>query len=295
MKYLLFLGCVIPTKQYAYEISVRKVLPRLGVELVDFNDVGCCGFPLKSLNKKAWIYMSARILSIAAKRGLPILALCNGCDVSLREVKHILEEDPALREEIGNLLKKEGIELNTNVEVRHTVDLLLEVIGLERIKKAVVRPLKGLKIAPFPGCHIIRPTEIKRPEDPAKLDSFDKILKVLGAEAGYYPGKGSCCGATMLPFAPRDALRLASETVRRIIDWGFDAGVTSCPYCMEVLDAKQDAMKNVVKDPSLSLPMFYLTQLIGIAMGLKPSELGIRLNMSPIEDVLTKIGVDPYE
>lgn len=295
VRVLLYLGCTVPTKQYAYEISARKVLPRLGIDLVEFSNAGCCGFPIKGLNRNAWLYMSARILSIASMKGLPILSLCNGCDTSLRKVKSVLSEDEKLRNYMEKLLLNEGIELRTDTELYHIVDLLHDVVGVDKIKEFVIRPLKGLKIASHPGCHLLRPSDIPRPEDPIDPRKFDNILSSLGAEVGYYPDKGGCCGATMLPYSARHALRVVASKIRDIKTFGFNAVSTSCPYCMEMLDAKQDAARSEVGDDSISIPTFYLTQLIGLAIGLSPKELALNLNMSPVEELLEKLGVSIYE
>lgn len=294
-KFLLFLGCTIPTKQYAYEISVRNVLPRLGVELVEFPEAGCCGFPLKGLNKKAWVYMSARVLSLASKKGLPILALCNGCDTSLRKIKDLLKHDGVLRDEIAKLLEGEGVKLSLKAEVYHTLEVLHDFIGVEKIKTQVRRPLRGIKIASYPGCHMLRPSEIPHPEDPVEPRKYDSVLRALGADVGYYPDKGGCCGATILPYSAKHALLIVAAKLKTIKDYGFDCVSTSCPYCMEMIDAKQDAARSEVGDESISIPAFYLTQLIGLAMGLSPKELGLNLNVSPIESILEKSGVSLYE
>lgn len=291
MKFLLYLGCTIPTKQYAYEVSVRNLFPRLGIELVEFEDSHCCGFPLKGMNKKAWIYLSARLLALAGKHKLPVLSLCNGCDVSLRKVKHMLEEDEKLREEIAKLLKEEGLELTTDVELYHTIDVLHDIVGVEKLKSMVVKPLNGVRIASHPGCHVIRPTDIPRPEDPRNPIKIDEILEALGASSGDYPDKGGCCGATMLPFVTEAAIKVGASKLKTIAEAGFEAVTTSCPYCMEMLDAKQDVARSMTGETSLSIPVFYLTQLVGLAIGMKPEELGLNLNMSPIDKLLDRWGV----
>lgn len=290
-RFLLYLGCTIPTKQYAYELSVRAVMPKLGVELEDFTDAGCCGYPLKGVNKKAWFYMAARVLAQAADRGLPILTLCNGCDVSLREIAHFLKEDPTLREEIGRMLAEEGLRLDLNVTVLHTIEVLHDVVGVKSLEKLVVKPLKGLKIASFPGCHVMRPSTIVRPEDVRNPVKIDNILRALGAETEDHPEKRNCCGATALPYSADDAAKVVALRLKGVAEWGFDAVTTSCPYCMEMLDAKQEVAKRLANLPQLSVPVFYLTQLVGLALGLKPEELGINLNASPVETVLEKLGV----
>jgi len=290
-KFLLYLGCTIPTKQYAYEVSARAVLPKLGVELVEFEGATCCGFPLKGINKNAWIYMSARILALAEQYGLPVLALCNGCDVSLRETIFILNKHPGLKDEISKMLEEEELELKNNTRVVHTIELLHDTIGVKKIKSLVVKPLTTLKIASYPGCHAIRPTEIPRPENAKNPVKIDNIIKALGGETEDYPDKSGCCGATMLPYDAENAIRISAGKIRTLKDYGFDAVVTSCPYCMEMLDAKQEIAKSLLEDEELSIPVLYLTQLVGLAIGLKPGELGLDLNMSPVEDILEKIEV----
>jgi|Deesub1362B_J571_1020462.scaffolds.fasta_scaffold00584_17 heterodisulfide reductase subunit B len=290
MRYLLYLGCVIPTKQYAYEVSLREVFPKFGVQLEEFNE-RCCGFPLKSINKKAWLYMGARVLARASELGLPILAPCNGCHVSLWETKHQMEEDPYLKSEILSYLKSEGLYKFDDVDIKHPVEVLHDIIGLEKIKEKVVRPLQGLKIASHPGCHLMRPTDIPRPEDNANPDKIDRILRALGAESYDYPDKGGCCGATMLPFSPDNAIKVGAQKILTMINAGFNAATTSCPYCMEMLDNKQDAAKTITGNMEVSLPVFYLTQLVGLAIGIEPSKLLINLNMSPVDEILAEVGV----
>lgn len=290
-KFLLYLGCTIPTKQYAYEVSVRSVMPKLGIELVEFEEATCCGFPLKGINKDAWIYMSARILALAGRYELPILTLCNGCDLSLRETMFFLNRYSRLKSEISDMLKEEGLELKNYVRVVHTIELLHDIVGVEKIKRAVVKPLKGLKIASYPGCHVLRPSKIPRPEngeDPKKIDS---IIKAVGGETYDYPDKRGCCGATMLPYDAENAIRISAERIRTLKNHGFDCVVTSCPYCFEMLDAKQEVARSLLRDENVSIPVLYLTQLVGLAMGLKPEELGLHLNMSPVEEVFEKLGV----
>ena len=133
MKLALYLGCTIQTEQYAYEMSAREVLPKLGLELVDLEDAACCGYPIKSINTFSWIYLSVRNLALAEKKGLNILPLCNGCDLSLCEAKHYLETKSALKDQANSMLQPEGLKYSGKVEVTHILNVLHDVVGVDKI------------------------------------------------------------------------------------------------------------------------------------------------------------------
>ena len=138
MRVAAYWGCIIPTIQYAYEMSVREVLPRLGVELVDLENISCCGTPIKSVNAQASLYLAARNLAVVEKTGLnDLLVLCNGCHLSFSEAKQYLSPDEKLRAKINSILNDEGLAYKGSVEIWHVVDLLHDKIGEENVKKLV--------------------------------------------------------------------------------------------------------------------------------------------------------------
>jgi len=291
LRCLLYLGCHIPTKQYAYEISARKVLPALGVELMEFREAQCCGLPIKQASVEAWLYMASRILALAGSRGLPLLTLCNGCNTSLREAAHVLKTRPEIKEKMKEALREEGIALERMPKVRHTIEVLYDDVGVERIKQAATRSLKGLKVAAYYGCHLVRPRHYPRPVDPENPVKMEEIIEALGGSTGDYPDKLGCCGAMVLSFSAETAVKIAASKLKTISEMGFDLIVTSCPYCFEMLDSKQEVAKSISGEEFESIPVMYLTQLIGLCMGFKPEELGLYLNMSPVDEVLEKLGV----
>ncbi|MCJ7561292.1 heterodisulfide reductase-related iron-sulfur binding cluster, partial [Candidatus Bathyarchaeota archaeon] len=156
-KYLIFLGCAIPYRVLAYEISARRVLQKLGVELVEMPEYGCCGLPLDPVSHEIMLILAARNLALAEQQGLNILTLCPGCAGTLKKVNKILKEDKALREQINGHLKESGLEFKGTVETKHLIQVLMEDVGLEKIKNSVVKPLTMLKVAEHNGCHILRP------------------------------------------------------------------------------------------------------------------------------------------
>ncbi|MHA1606441.1 MAG: CoB--CoM heterodisulfide reductase iron-sulfur subunit B family protein [Candidatus Freyarchaeota archaeon] len=287
MKYTTYWGCMITTIEYAYEISVRETFPRLGVELVDLDWNACCGYPLMQVNLRIWLYLASRILAAAQEKDNPLFVPCNGCHISLCEAQHLLLKHPELVGWVNGLLSEEDIEFNPQkpLKILHTIDLLYDELGLDRIKSVVKKPL-GFKLACHYGCHILRPTEYPRVDDAENPVKMEEIIRALGGEAEDYPERLECCGAGANLVEPEAVAALSGWKLKAVKARGFDAMVTSCPACQNNYDTKQDMIRQVTKDPEISLPVFYLTQLLGLAMGIEPRKLGIDLNKSPVEELV---------
>ncbi len=285
----LFLGCTIQTEQYGFELSARETLPRLGVDLVDVDGFSCCGYPLKSLNERSWIYLTARNLALASERGLNVLALCNGCHLSMCEVKHLLDTDKELREEVNGYLAIEGLEYKGGFEIKHLIEVLQKDIGADRIKDAVKKPLEGIKLASHYGCHALRPSTIGRPDDSEDPQILEDLTMAVGAEADFYAERLDCCGASLVVSDAETAFKLSGAKLKAVQARGFDGMVTVCPFCHKMYDAKQGAIQNVLDDDTIELPVIYYTQLLGLAMGLGEEELGINFNLSPVDELLEKL------
>jgi heterodisulfide reductase subunit B len=284
MKYALYPGCVMPTEQYAYELSIREVLPKLGVELVDVKGFSCCGEPLKSVNQMLTLSLSARNLAIAEKQGLDVYAPCPMCHLALSECKRILDSNPAMNERVKKLLEEEGLSYTGTAKLVDTVELLHDVIGLDKIKEHVKKPLKDLKLASHYGCHMIRPSEIGRPDDSENPEKIDRILEILGAKPEYYPEKLDCCGGLLNANLPESALTKTGQKLQKVQEYGFDAFVDTCPWCHRQYDAKQVKAGETVA-AKLEVPVFYLTQLLGLAFGVSKDKLGLDLNLSPVDKI----------
>lgn len=290
MRYALYLGCTIQSEQYGYEVSVRETLPRLGIELEDMEGVSCCGSPaLNSVSKLGWHYLSARNLAIAENMGLDVLPLCNGCHLSFIETKHFLEKDPELKNIINMNLEKEGLNYRGDIRIVHLLEALHDEIGTQKISEKVVKPLEGIKLASHPGCHAIRPSDLQKVDDAENPQKLDDLIRALGAETFDYPEKTDCCGSQLAMTSGRITLKIAGEKLQAVKSYGFDGLVTTCPFCFKMYDGRQRAIKGALKDSSLDLPVFYYTQLLGLAMGLGPEKLGLDLNLSPIDPVLERI------
>jgi heterodisulfide reductase subunit B len=288
VKVAVFWGCRILTEHYAYEMSLREVMPKLGVELTDLKGASCCGDPIKSVNDTTVTYLSARTLALANETGLTdLLVPCNRCHLTLSEAKYRLQNDLQMRGKVQTLLDEEGLTYSDDVHVWHTIDLLHDKVKPEKIKQKIKTPLNGFKLATHPGCQILRPSEIGRVDNPEAPRKLDELVQVLGAETIDYSEKLDCCGSALLPTHQDAALSLAGAKIKALQDYGVDGLVVSCPECHLMYDYKQEAAATTVGG-KLKLPVFYYTQLLGVALGVEHTKLGLHLNQSPVEELLKK-------
>ena len=182
-KYLLFLGCVIPYRIASYEISSRKVLEQLGVELVEMPEFNCCGLPIDSVVHDAMLVLAARNLCLAEQQNLNILTLCPGCAGTLRKVNKSLQTDKKLKERVNDHLKEVGMEFKGGkIVVRHLIQALVEDVGIEKIKAAIVKPLTGLNVAEHNGCHVLRPAKYIGFDDQENPVLLKRLIEATGAE-----------------------------------------------------------------------------------------------------------------
>jgi len=281
-KYALYPGCVMPTEQYAYELSIREVLPLLNIDLVDVEGFSCCGEPMKSMNQLMALYLSARNLALAERQDLDLFVPCPMCHLSLSECQRVMESNTEMRDRMNSMLASEDLQYNGSIDIVHTVDLLHDHIGIDEIKKHVKKSLSGLKVATHYGCHLIRPSEIGRPVDSENPQKMEIILKVLGAETLDYPEKLDCCGAMLSANLPESALTKTGQKLQKVQEQGFDVFVDVCPWCHRMFDSKQVKAGETVA-AKLEMPVVYLTQLLGLALGVKKEKLGLELNLSPVD------------
>lgn len=281
-KYALYPGCMMPTEQYAYEVSIREILPKLDIELIDVEGFSCCGEPMKSVNQMLTLSLSARSIAIAEKQNLDLFVPCPMCHLALSECKRVLDSDPKMKDRVNTFLADEGLKYTGSINLVHTVDLLHDVIGMNKIKELVKKPLKGLKVATHYGCHLIRPSEIGRLDDSENPQKMETILKALGAEPLDYPEKLDCCGALLSANHPESALTKTGQKLQKVQEKGFDAFVDTCPWCHRMYDARQTKAGETVA-AKLEVPVVYLTQLLGLAFGIKNEKLGLNLNLSPVD------------
>ncbi len=279
MKYALFLGCTIPARSRNYELSARKVAEELGIEFVDVERFICCGFPVKSADLKSAMVLGAYNLALAQEMGLDLCALCSSCTSALAEVAHHLSHDEDMKKEINKSLDRIGLKYEGGVKVRHFARVLYEEIGPDEIKKHLTTSLKGLKVASHYGCHYLKPSEIHDHfddlEDPFTLD---KLVAITGAEVVDYANKIRCCGGPVLPVNENTSLAVAKQKLDDIAASGANIINLVCPFCSVMYDSNQKGIESEF-ETSYNIPVLYLTQILGMAMGFERKELGLNLNV----------------
>ena len=275
----LYLGCTIPTEQYGYEMSIRQIMPEFDIKLVDLEDVSCCGAPLRSINLVMQMYLSARNIAICESKNLDLYAPCPQCHLSLSETINRLKNSEKLREKIVKKLKEdEGLKYTGKINLYHTLDLLYDEIGLDKIKKKVKKPIKW-NIACHYGCHTVRYSDINRPDKAEHPEKMEEIIKAIGGKTKNYSEKLNCCGAPLMITHKESALTKAGEKIKAVQDRDFDAMTIVCPFGGRMLDSKQKKAADTIGE-KLNLPVFYLTQVIGLAMKKDENKLGLNLNLS---------------
>lgn len=289
MEVAVFWGCRILTSQYAYEMSVQEAFPKFNVELVDLRETNCCGDPVKSINDSAANYLAARVLALVNTADLCNLFVpCNRCHFVISEAKNVLAKNGKSSRKIAGLLKEEGLEYNSNVKIWHVIDFLHDFVGLDNVKKVVQKPLKGLKLATHVGCQIIRYSDLGRVDDAENPRKLDELVSALGAEPVDYAEKLDCCGANLMYSHPDSALSLAGTKINALQNSAVDGMVVSCPDCGLMFDFKQKDAEITV-GAKLNLPVLYYTQLLGLALNIEQEKLGLHLNQSPVNQLLSKV------
>ena len=291
MKYAFFTGCLAPVMSRQFELSARKVAKKLGLQLVDVKDFACCGFPIRSVDQETALLLAARNLSIAESLGLDLCTICTGCASTLAEASKELMHDGGLREKVNEKLQKIGRTYKGNVKVKHFVRVLYEDIGPEKIKSEVKNSLEGLKLASHYGCHYLKPSEVfDKFEDPEFPRTLDALISVLGAETVEYEDKMQCCGGVILDVDDKIALAMAQKKLDHVNAMGADAMVLMCPLCGSMYDRNQRVIERRY-NAAYNLPVLFYPQVLGLALGLDPKELGLNLNRVKTADLLSKLSV----
>ena len=287
-RYAFFLGCTTPVRAMNYELSTRKVATRLGIELVDL-PFTCCGYPVESINRESAMLMSLRNFALAEAQGLDIVTICSACSGALTRFGNAYEEDDALRAKVADQLSAAGLAYKGSVKVRHFARVLYEDVGVAKLREMVTKELKGLKVLAHYGCHYVRPSESYRGfDDPEVPRSLDELVEATGAESLRVPGKSVCCGAPLLPVDKGVALSMAEVKLQMAQAAGADALVVICPFCGISYDRGQLEIEAELQR-KYGIPVLYLPQLLGLAMGLSPRDLGFALNTVKVQGLLARV------
>jgi len=289
MKYAYFPGCSIHASAREYEMAAQAVNKRLDIEFVEIPDWNCCGSidAVHAYNPLLSVSLAARNLALAEAMNMDIVTLCSACFFTLSRANNVLREDAAMKIKVDKALAEAGLKYAGGVKVRHYLDILTNDVGLDKIRQQVKVPLKGLKVAPYYGCLVVRPAGIQRFDDVEHPMSMDRIVEALGAEAVYYPDKTRCCGASLVITDEDVMLEMTKSSLLTAKNAQADCLVTPCPMCHFNLDAKQKDVESRFK-VDIGLPVLYITQLMGLAFGLSPKELGLHRNIVSPSRIIDK-------
>ena len=258
-----------------YEKAVQLVLEKLVIRIKTMKDANCCGAQyVESVNHVAFAAMSGRILALAEKMDMDIVAICGACSGSLKHVKHDLDNNPELLAEVNDILEEEGLKYTGKVQVKHLLQIFREDIGYDAIRSAVVNPYKDIRLAAHYGCHMTRPEEIVQVDDAENPTIIDQIIKAAGGTAVDYNGKTRCCGGPLLAMDEEVGNAIGRDKIENIRAENADGIVTACVFCDIQLTQVQygDEAGDKPKIPVITLPQF-----LGHALGIDDDSLGMQL------------------
>ena len=264
-------GCLASLSAKELDISTQALAPKVGLELIELESVTCCGAgDIHEAEPDYYLHLNARILAYAEATGCDtLMTVCNVCTLNLRQANHQLQSDEALRERVNDNLETVGVPRvqRHGRGARTSSGSSPRASGYELLQQAAHKGLKGLKIAPFYGCQILRPSKLLGFEDPDQPSSLERIIEACGGEAVDYPAKIKCCGFPIIQAREETALGELIQPIEQAKEAGADAMVTPCPLCHLSLDAWQSKLKKQTgKD--FQMPILHLSQLIGVAAGL---------------------------
>jgi len=284
LKYALYTGCTARESTPELLKSTLAIAKKLGIELVLLDEASCCGAShLQDFDDNLSLVLNARNICYAEKLGLPMVTICNTCQLNTAMAKERLDSDEALKAKINEQLAEVGLEYKGTSEVKHFLYALQDDFGYDKIKELVVNPMTDINIASFYGCHNIRPSHLQKKsnggENPYKPTSLDNLVEALGGNAVDYESKNKCCGFHVELQNPTTANKLSGTAMLDAIDNNADVMVTPCPLCHLRMDVQQH---NISKEAGrvVNIPVLHLPQMIGIALGIDPLELGLQHNVT---------------
>jgi heterodisulfide reductase subunit B len=279
MKYAYYPGCSSHSTARDMHESCLAVAGALGIEMAEIKGWTCCGASAAhQTNRALAASLAAANLVLAKDMGLDMVVNCAACYNRSKAANYEVISSPSMRESVGQQL---GQPYDGSVAVRHFVEVLAKDIGPAKLRKSIKKPLNGLKVACYYGCYLLRPPEVTNFDNPENPSLLESLVEAMGGEAIDWPGKVDCCGGAL-------NLTRTDVTVQRssvIIDMAKAAGaaclVVACPMCQTSLDLRQKDIEKAT-GKSYNLPVLYITQMLGLCLGLSPKELGIeRLMVAP--------------
>ena len=287
MKLAYYPGCSLKGTSFEYEVSLLKILEALNIEVEEIPDWNCCGASAAhSINHNLSVALPARNLAIAENGGYgSVLAPCAACSNRLKAAAHELKTDDILRKKITDSLE---MPYSAETGVNNMLEFLTGVVGKDKIKSAVKKPLNGLKVASYYGCLLVRPPKIMQFDDPENPVSMDELVALTGAQPVDYSFKTECCGAINSLSKPDVVMALTGKVLYDIKKHGADIVVVACPLCHSNLDVRQREIERKYNE-KIGLPVLFITELLGLSLGINPKDLAVDGHMVAADRVLKKL------
>ena len=284
MKFAYYPGCTSKGSTREADLATRWLAKRVGIELEELVDAGCCGScEVKAVNPTLHLMLNARILSMAAARDLEILTICDTCQANLLETSRRLHNDINTRLALQDKLKNAGVTYDKTPRVRHLASILIEEIGVDPLTAQISQPLAGLRVAPFACCHSFRGPGASS----GSRDLLDQLIALTGATTVPVRLDSDCCGFHIVMVNEAVSTRASSRFLTRCVDMEADCVVTTSPLCHTALDIYQSKAERVA-GRRIGMPVLHLEQLLALALGASPSAVGLDRHMVSTDGLVRK-------
>jgi len=291
MKYAFYPGCVARGGAPELYDSAMAVMKKLDIELEELTKAACTGAGvLQEKNLKMGDVLNVRTFAMAENMGLTILVLCSTCQGVMSQANYRVKKDPNYLKEINEILAEENLEYKGTTDIKHLLWVIIEDIGLEKLKSTFTKELTGMNMAPFYGCYMVRPSDaLGFKENPIRETSVEELIEAVGGNVTDFSGKTACCGFPILFINQENSMKMVANHKGTAKDKGADAMVTPCPLCHLNLDGYQAKARRQVRNDKADLPIIHVPQLIGLAMGMKEKELGLQKHIVSTKDIVKKV------
>lgn len=258
MKVSYFPGCTLKNKAKQLDVYARRSAEALGVTLEEIENWQCCGGVFTSANDEVATKLSSvRLLKAAKDASQPLVTVCSACHNVVKQTNHAMQNDKSFADKVNRYMAADG-GYDGSTEVFHFLELLRDTIGFDKVKEAVVNPLKGKKIAAYYGCLLLRPASTMKLDDPENPTVMENLIRALGAEPVIYANRNECCGGYVVMESPELAEKKSNAVISNAVAQGADMIITACPLCKY----------NLQKSGS-DIPVVYFTELLAEALGVK--------------------------
>ncbi len=291
MKYAFFPGCVSRGGCPELYPAAKLICQRLGIELQEMPGASCTGAGvLQEKNEFLGDALNARTFAMAEDLGLQIMTICSTCQGVMSQANYRMRNNPEYLARVNVELAQEGLEYKGTADPKHLLWIIVEDIGLDKLTEMITRPLGGVRIAPFYGCYLVRPTDaLDMDERPERQTALERLIETLGATVVDFSGKTRCCGFPILTINEKNSVAMVAKHTSDVKDLGADAMLTPCPLCHLNLDGYQPKAAAQAQR-KIDMPILHLPQAIGLAMGISPKEMGLQRHIMSTKPLLAKLG-----